>query len=295
MGTESYVLSRHRKDAKPYIPGYAPVGRVVQVGRKAASSFEVGDRVSYFAPTAPAGAGQGCGGHQSPAICHVDPQSRDLLGSNTYCVKVPEALSCERASFGGISAVSCMGAGMVGPNVGDKALVIGQGMIGQFAAQHLKLRGVEVAVADLHEKRLHLSKESGADHAVNCTRQNMVEAVRSIWPDGADIVVDSTGSYDAIEASVDAIRFRGRYVFLGWCKGSGFNLEKFHGRVFEAYFPWTLEGRRVLSSWRLMETEALKVDHLVTHRFSYRDAPDAYDLIYSAPDQYVGIMLDWRE
>ena len=294
-GTESYALSSTHSHPGPFVLGYAPVGRVTEVGDRAAALFQIGDRASYFQPRAPIDVGQSCGGHQSPAIFCVDPQGRDPEGSNCYCVRVPAALSSERAAFGGISAVACLGVSLANQNVGDKALVVGQGMIGQFAAQHLKLRGAEVAVVDRFEKRLSLSKESGADYTIDAGSLDMVEAVRSIWPEGADIVVDTTGSYRAIEASLDVVRWRGKYVFLGWCKGKDFNLEKMHNRVFEAYFPWTLEGRRVLSSWRLMQTEVLKVDHLNTHCFKAGDAQQAYDLIFNAPEQFAGVSLEWRD
>ena len=264
-------------------------------GGRGRSLFQVGERVSYFGPCPPANLANNCGGHQSPAILDVDPQKRDLLGSNTYCVKIPDGLSSERAAFAGISAVSCLGISLVKPRVGERALVIGQGMIGQFAAQHLKLRGAEVAVADLYEKRLELARQSGADHVINASTTRLVDAVHEIWPEKADIIVDSTGKYRVVEDSLDGIRVRGRYVFLGWYRGADFNLELLHGRVFEAYFPWTLEGRRVLSSCRLMQTGALKVDHLITHRFKAADPQAAYDFIYSAPDQYAGILLDWGE
>jgi 2-desacetyl-2-hydroxyethyl bacteriochlorophyllide A dehydrogenase len=293
VGTESYVLSAPERVDPPFILGYAPIGRITHVGEKAAAHFQVGERVSFFQPRAPVDMRQSCGGHQSPAIINVNPAERSLLGSNDYCVKVPKNLSSERAAFGGISAVSCMGVGMARPRVGDTALVIGQGMIGQFAAQHLRLRGVEVAVADLHELRLELSRQWGANHAIDSSRQDLADSILAQWSEGADIIVDTTGRYDVIEKSVEAIRVRGKYVFLGWCKGKGLNVDKFHSRVFEAYFPWTLEGKRVLNSWRLMEAEALKVEHLITHRFDAADVQQAFDLILSSPDQYTGVILNW--
>lgn len=293
-GTESYALSVHKKESPPYIVGYAPVGRIVEAGEKAAGSFNVGERVSYFAPSPPVGVRQGCGGHMSPAICHVDPETRDLLGPDQYVVKVPEGLSSGRAAFGGVSAVSCMGVSLAEPNVGDKAFVIGQGLIGHFAALHFKLRGAEVAVADIHENRLRMAKEGGMDHTINCAKEDMAEAVRAIWPDGADIIADSTGNYDVIDASVDAIRYRGKYVILAWCKGANFNLPKFHNRVSAAYFPWTLEGARVLHSWRLMDMGALDVDHIISHRMPYTDAQKAFDMIYNTPGQLTGILLEWK-
>lgn len=295
VGTESYLLASHTKKADPFVVGYAPVGRIVEAGQKAAASFPVGQRASYFGPRKPVGVAQICGGHQAVGIIDVNPKCRDLLGSDSYCVLVPEDLSSERAAFGGISAVTCNGVSLARPEVGDKALIIGQGMIGQFAAQHFRLRGAEIAVADLHEKRLTLSKQSGADHTINCSTEDLVKKVRSIWPDGADIIADSTGNYDIIIKSVQAIRYRGKYVFLAWCKGANFNLPVLHNHVFEAYFPWTLQGHRVLHTLRLMQNETIKIDHLITHRFKYTEAQKAFDLVYASPDQYTGILLDWRK
>jgi len=293
VGTESYVLSLESVREHPFVLGYAPVGRVVETGARV-TSFAVDDRVSYFAPRTPEGAGQQCGGHQSPGIIDVNPQIRSLLGPDCYCVKVPEGLSSERAAYGGISAVSCRGVSMVEPQVGERVLVVGQGLIGQFAAQHFRLRGAEVAVADLYAKRLEAAPIGGADHTIDSSTQDMAGAVRGIWPGGADIVTDTTGNYAAIETALDALRWRGRVVFLGWCKGTGFNFPKMQGKVDSAHFPWTLEGQRVESSWRLMVDEALKVDHLTTHRFAFRDAQQAYDLVYDDPEGTLGILLDWR-
>ena len=292
VGTESHVLAG-AGFPRPYIPGYAPIGRVVEVGERAAASFAPGDRISYFQPRPPQTVVQNCGGHQSPAIIDVDPSKRDLLASNTYCVTVPAGLSSERAAFGGISSISSLGVTLAAPRVGDRALVIGQGMIGQLAAQHLKLRGAEVAVADRHRLRLDLALRCGLDHAIDAGRENVVEAARALWPDGADIVADATGSYAVVEQAVPALRREGTVLFLAWYKGAGLNLEAFHGTVFRACFPWTLKGDHVLASWRLMATGALQVDHLLTHTFPVAHAQQAYDLIYHAPQSYVGITLNW--
>jgi len=294
-GTESYQLDSRGGARAPFILGYAPVGRIVEAGKEAAALHAVGDRVCYFAPS-PCASGQEnlCGGHQSPAVINVSPEKHDPLGPDRFLVKLPEGLPSEHAAFAGIAAVSSMGATMPEPKPGDKVLVNGQGVIGQFAAQHFRLRGAEVAVADLFGKRLSIASECGADHVINASEQDTVEAVRAIWPDGADIVADTTGSYRVVEASVGAVRTRGKYVFLGWCKGKDFELERFHSqRIFQAYFPWTLEGTHVLHSMRMMKQGAIKVDPIITHRFGAADASKAYDMIYNARDQYVGILLQW--
>lgn len=293
VGTESYVIGRKEVSANPFVPGYAPIGRIVETG-DSVTDFAVGDRVSYFAPKTPEGVEQGCGGHQREGIIDVDPAHRNLLGPDSFCVKVPEGLSSDRAAFGGISSISCRGIGMAGPSVGERVFVVGQGLIGQFAAAHAHLRGAEVAVADLYDLRLEAARTSGADHVINAGRENLAESLRGIWPGGADILVDTTGNYRIIEESLDALRWRGNTVFLGWCKGSDFDFSRLQAKGGTAFFPWTLEGHRVVNSWRLMDSGALKVDHLITHRFPYPDAQKAYDLVYNAPAEYLGILVDWR-
>ena len=294
VGTEAYVLANPERYERPYIPGYSPIGRIVKAGSKAARLFADGERVTYFQPRAPIDMIQNCGAHQSPAIINVDPENSGKTPSNAYCVKVPKELPSDQAAYGGIASISDLGVSLARQRVGDRAFVVGQGMIGQLAAQYLKLRGAEVAVADLHEKRLTLSTESGADHSILVNTDNVADELKALWPDGADIVADCTGSYRVVESIVPTVKTRGKFIFLGWCKGTDFNMELFHGRIFEAYFPWGLEGPRISSAWRLMENGAMKIRHLITHRFGVHDAQQAYDLIYQAPQEYVGILLEWE-
>ena len=96
------------------------------------------------------------------------------------------------------------------------------------------------------------------------------------------------------EALERRARREGTVLFLAWYKGAGFNHERFHGTVFRACFPWTLKGDHVLASWRLLESGALTVDPLHLHQFPVAEVQRAYDLIYAAPEEYVGISLDWR-
>jgi 2-desacetyl-2-hydroxyethyl bacteriochlorophyllide A dehydrogenase len=297
VGTESHIVGKLAIANNPMIPGYAPVARIEAIGTEAATLFSTGDRVSYFCPAAPLNIpGNCCGGHQSPALLNVNPETRDLLGADQYCIKVPDDLSSEKAAFGGISAVSSMGASMPGTLPGDKVLVLGQGLIGQFAAQHFRLRGAEVAVSDIDDKRLQISAACGADHLIHAAQQETASVLREIWPDGADIIADTTGSHRVIESSLPAIKRRGRYVFLGWCKGADFAIERLQAQtIFQAFFPWTLEGPHVQHSWRMMQQGGLKTDPLITHRAHFSEAPGIYEMMQQSPENHLGIVLNWDQ
>ena len=294
-GTESHIINTMASAEDPGVLGYAPIGHIEDIGDQAKTLFALGDRVSYFGATrAGVGPGYRCGGHLSHGILNVNPQTRDLLGPDQYCIKLPDGLASEHAAFGGIAAVSSMGATMPGTKPGDKVLVLGGGVIGQFAAQHFRMHGAEVALCDLHTKRLDAARACGADHIIDAAQQDTVEAVREFWPDGADIVSDTTGSYRVVEASVGALKRRGKFVFLGWCKGSDFNLERFHGQnVFEAFFPWTLEPAHVQHSWRMMLQGGLRVDPVISHRGTLDQVSALYNMILTTPEKHVGVVFNW--
>lgn len=293
-GTESYYIANNK--AYPFIPGYLSVGRVVEAGREAVRLFQAGERITYFVSTVPDGyANSWMCGHISPAVLHVNPAKRDLMGRGSYVVKVPDGLSAEQAALSGLAGVSCLGADLARPKTGDKTLVVGQGLIGYFAAQHFKLRGASVAVADLHERRLKLAEDAGVVHTIHSGQSDMVQKVKSLWPNGADIVVDTTSSYRVIEQSLGALRPNGTVVFQNMCFGPGLDMGKFNAhRVQTALFPNGVEGAGVAHSLSLMKSGALKTDHLVTHRFPVEEAAKAYELLYAAPDRYMAIVLNWQ-
>ena len=85
-----------------------------------------------------------------------------------------------------------MGAMMPRTKPGDKVLVLGQGIIGQFAAQHFRMHGAEVTISDLHSKRIDVALVCGADHAINVAAEDTVPALKEFWPTGADIVAEAT-------------------------------------------------------------------------------------------------------
>ncbi|MCX5661428.1 MAG: zinc-binding alcohol dehydrogenase [Planctomycetota bacterium] len=297
VGTESYIISM-AEAANPRVLGYSPVGRITRVGEGVGDRFAVGERVTYFSPRAPVGVGQLCGGHQSPAILNVDP-TRDLFAPNCYVVKVPESVPSEKAAFAGISAVSYFGATMPNPQPGDRVVVVGQGIIGLFATRHFALRGCRVVVADSVPARLAAAKALGADHVVDVGKGDLVKFVRDLWPDGADIVVDSTANHRVVETAIGALRGEGKFVFLGYYKGADFNLGRLHGVVYEGFFPWTLRGRHVAASLKLMAMGVLDPLPLISHRFPARDAAKAFEMILTPapgniPANYLGVLLDWR-
>ncbi len=54
---------------------------------------------------------------------------------------------------------------------------MGQGVVGMMMAQLTKLRGAEITIADLYDKKLIISK-SFADHTINARTEDVLERGR---------------------------------------------------------------------------------------------------------------------
>lgn len=94
--------------------------------------------------------------------------------------------------------------------------IYGAGPIGSLALALAKLRGIgNVCVIDKNEKRLEVSRQLKADHAINSEKENAVEAVRKFTNGGADFVIDAVGADATRRGSVACCRRGGRVAFIG--------------------------------------------------------------------------------
>ena len=93
---------------------------------------------------------------------------------------------------------------------GETVLVIGGGVIGLMAVQLAKLVGAEVLLLTRSSEKQALGLNIGADYAVSTE-----DAVRNIWPEGADLVVECAGVSATVTLSPKLARSGGRVVILG--------------------------------------------------------------------------------
>ncbi|MDB4051699.1 zinc-dependent alcohol dehydrogenase family protein [Planktomarina sp.] len=93
---------------------------------------------------------------------------------------------------------------------GETVLVIGGGVIGLMAVQLAKLAGAEVLLLTRSAEKQALGLNIGADYAVSTG-----DAVRNIWPEGADLVVECAGVSATVTLSPRLARSGGRVVILG--------------------------------------------------------------------------------
>jgi 2-desacetyl-2-hydroxyethyl bacteriochlorophyllide A dehydrogenase len=249
--------------------------------------FEVGDSVFSWAA------------HTSHAIMSAE-----------QLTEVPEGVEESVAVFGTLAQIALNGVRLGGITLGECAVIAGVGPVGVLALQIARISGAFPLVAiDLSDDRLQIASDHGADHTINPKGQDPVaELSRITKARMVDVVYDVTGSPSFTPEGLRFLRKAGRMVILGSPRGPttvdlheevhtlGLRIigahNAMHPPVETHCNQWTL-ARDLELFFDLVRAGRLRVDDLVSHRFSWRDAPKAYQLLAEKREETMCLLLDW--
>ena len=99
---------------------------------------------------------------------------------------------------------------------GDKAVVIGDGAVGQCAVIAAKMRGAsQIVLMSRHEDRQKIALESGATAVVAERGEEVIAKVREIRGGGADAALECVGTAAAVDQALEVLHNGGRLGFVG--------------------------------------------------------------------------------
>jgi 2-desacetyl-2-hydroxyethyl bacteriochlorophyllide A dehydrogenase len=289
QGTEIWALTGKRHEIQfPTVPGYQSIGVIEDVGAEV-TSFTVGQRVMFassrlaehFPPT-------WMGAHVSHALVPATGERAPLV--------IPEGTDSVAAALSALPAVALRGNNMLNIEVGDLVVVTGQGLIGQGNAQLAKLRGATVVATDIGAKRLELSKSVSADVVVNVKEENMEDVVRSIKPEGADIVIETTGRSDQFAPCIDLLRLQGQLLLQAWYpEPISFDFHKTHLKRPTISITCGFDASETKQCLDLMRWNKLHYRELVTHLLPFEQAPGVYEQMLANSPDVLGVVFDWSK
>lgn len=293
-GTEGSYLRGERTDGDtpfvegdpapfPVVAGYQKIGVVEGVGEDV-DDLEVGETV--FATIGMVeGMHHDYAGHVSPSVC----PRREVF-------KLPPEPEPEPLAFAGLVLAQVgYNAGTRPPVApGDTAVVVGDGLVGQWTAQTLSRRGAEVVLVGRHADRLARFADWPGAHVVNEREGDWVEAVRARFPEGAHVGVDTVGSLAVMEELQAASRRFGHLVsagFYGPDDRLALQPPRYKELSIHLVSGWTRE--RLEATLQAVADGTLQTLPLITHHFPVACAVDAWDLIVSKREPILGVILDW--
>ena len=297
----TYKKVMNRLDS--YTPlGYSLCGVVVEVGA-GAEEFKVGQLV--------AAAGNEYALHAEYNWIPVN-----------LCAPVPRGVAPGHAAFSTVGAIAMHGMRRAEPQLGETALVIGLGLIGQLVVRLLVAAGIRVLGLDMSEDRCRLAEQAGA---VLCAvpDDEGLAAIAASLDDltsgrGADHVFLAVGgsSNAPVETAAKLARDRARVVDIGKTKldlpWNAYYDKELDVRFSRSYGPgryddrYELEGidypagyvrwteRRNLECFLdLLARKDLEVATLIAGTFPMHDASSVYTDLSSGALKAVGVLLEY--
>jgi len=207
----------------PLIGGHEVCGRVVEFGNNV-DRFKPGDLV-VIEPVVGCGACYPCR-HGKPNCC-VNFCLIGLHRPGGYaelCVvpdanlhPIPADLDPVTASFAEPLTIGIHACRRGEVSAAEYCLVLGAGPIGLAILEIAKLRGARVVITDINKERLAFARELGAE-TLQADDKLLPTVLEQTDNDGADIVIEATGSPKVVESTVDFVAPGGRVVIVGLVK-----------------------------------------------------------------------------
>ena len=268
---------------EPLVLGHEIAGTVVRTGGEV-DGLEPGIRVAID-PSLPCGR---CGQCRAGArnLCtemrflgsaapfpHAQGGFRErLVVDAAQCVPLPDSLTLESGVFAEPLAVAFHAAGRGCPLLGRRILVTGAGPIGVLIAVVARRAGAaSVTVTDILDAPLEVARLFGATATVN------VASARTDLPE-VDIAFEASGSPQALDACLQAVRPGGRVVLVGLLPAGAVPVPA--NRVVTREVD-------VVGSFRFLDVEfhaavgalasGLDVTPLLSARFALENAIEAFD------------------
>ncbi|KAJ5348529.1 alcohol dehydrogenase [Penicillium brevicompactum] len=297
----------------PMVLGHESSGVIVETGSKV-TNLKPGDRVA-MEPGVPCcrcdycrkGAYHLCGHMVFAATPPWDGTlAKYYVNAADFCYKVPDSMNMEEAAMVEPVSVACAIAKTADLRAHQTVLVLGCGPIGVLSQAVAKAYGAKAVVAvDVVQSRLEVAKSYGVDHTFTPSRaetgadpmehaekvaQQMKEQLG--MGDGFDVVLECSGAEPCVQLGIFAAKPGATFVQAGMGKE---NIQ----------FPITavcIRGLVIRGSIRylpgcypaaidLISSGQIDVKRLVTNRFKFEQAEEAFELVKAGRQDVFKVMI----
>lgn len=275
----------------PFSPGYCMVGRVLEVG-KDVTGFKAGERI--FAGTK----------HQKYTVLDTTSQDYPFL-------KLPEHVSNEEAAWSTLSWITQTAIRRAEHKLGDTAVVIGLGPLGQLITQYLKVAGLrEIIAVDMASSRVEIALSCGATQVFAGSAVEAEKFVRECTSgEMADVVYDVTGHYSVLPQAMKLLKEFGALLMVGDCPQASRQhlshdligrkiriIGSHNNNLPPEYAHWTY-SKQALLFMEYLRRGQMDVTKLITHRISPDEAPSMYKKLQVPEERAstLGVIINWQD
>ncbi|MEA2192124.1 MAG: alcohol dehydrogenase, propanol-preferring [Solirubrobacteraceae bacterium] len=208
------------KPSPPFVPGHEGVGIVVELG-PGVSEVAIGERVAMPWLGYACGICDYCVSGWETLCEHQQNMGYSFDGTfgayatayARYVVRVPDGvdpLDAAPLTCAGVTTYKAVK--VAGTRSSDLVAVFGVGGLGHLAIQYAAIAGGRVIAIDIHDEKLELARELGAEFTINAAKEDPIAAIQELG--GANQAIALAVAPRAFEQAYGSLRRGGTLVFV---------------------------------------------------------------------------------
>lgn len=290
------VKRRLETEAPIQLFGHEFCVRILKTGR-GVTRFKAGDRVAARAKL-PCGDCPLCRSERSD-LCRRGPViGFDLPGCfaerallpEIALVKVDDRISDSEAACLQSLSDSVAAVETAKIQIADTVVIFGQGSMGIECLQIARLSGAGLVITvDVRAEACAISRDLGADHALNAREVDVVAAIRDLTAGiGADVVFECAGGspkqglagHQTLVTALDSVRSGGTIVGVSWFGGPiALDVDLLRERSLRYVFPDISTQAHLEHTVRLVASGRVRLKPTITHVLQgIESVPQAFEI-----------------
>ncbi len=174
--------------------------------------------------------------------------------------------------------------------MGDSVVIFGQGSMGLECLQIARISGAgRIITVDVREESCLISKELGADFAINARNCDVVEAIRDLTGgNGADVVFECAGGspkqglagVQTLRQAIDAVRSGGKLIGVSWFGAPlEMDVDLLRERSLRYLFPDISTQAHLEHTVRLVASGRVRLKSTIKHKLiGLESVPQAFEI-----------------
>jgi L-iditol 2-dehydrogenase len=288
----------------PIVMGHEAAGVITEAGRDV-KAWKPGDRVTFDSTVS-------CG------RCHFCRRgeinlcdNRQVLGVScgdyrrhgafaeyvavpeNILYRLPDSLPFEHAAMIEAVSIAVHAVNLTPRSLGDTAVVVGSGMIGQLTIQAAKVAGFSrVFAVDIDDAKLERARALGADEVFNSTTGDpAVEIAARTDGRGADAALEAVGATDPIRTAISCVRKGGTVTLIGNISPKiELSLQPVVTRQIRLQGSCASSGEYP-ACIELLSSGAIRVDSMISARTGLDDAAGWFSRLYAHEPKLMKVIV----
>lgn len=218
-----------------------------------------------------------------------------IVMPESSCYPLGDTITMDQAALSEPLAIGVYAVQKSMPVQDAKIGILGSGPIGMSVMLAARVqKPARIYMTDKIDSRLSLVKKGGANWAGNVDKEDIVSIIQEIEPHGMDVVYECCGKQEAVDQAFQLLKPGGKLMIAGIPEFDTWQIPVNESRHKEICIQ---NIRRqvdcVQSALDYMESEQIKADIMVTHRFGFSDTRKAFELVADYRDGVMKAMIDF--